>query len=72
MLAHPALLVSAIRLGRLDDARWCGRRLLPFEVFVTLGAFWSRARAMGLQRMLRSYHLLSLGTLFTQLSVELM
>jgi glycosyltransferase involved in cell wall biosynthesis len=30
--------------GRLIEGRWCGPRLLPFQIFITLGAKWSRWR----------------------------
>ncbi len=71
-LLRLALLVFAIRFGRLGEGRWCSPRLLPFKVFLALGAIWGKARSVGLERMLRSYHLLSLGTLVTHLAVELM
>jgi hypothetical protein len=30
--------------GRLIEGRWCGPRLLPFRIFISLGAMWSRWR----------------------------
>jgi len=33
--------------GRLSEGRWCGPRLLPFQVFITMGAMWSRWRSPG-------------------------
>lgn len=70
-LLRLGLMTLAIRFGHLSDARWCSLRLLPFEVFLLLGATWSRVRALGRPGW-RYYHLLSMGTLFTRLSAELM
>jgi len=33
--------------GRLTEGRWCGPRLLPFGMFITLAAMWSRWRSAG-------------------------
>ena len=71
-LLRLALLVFAIRFGRLGEGRWCSPRLLPFKVFLALGAIWGKARSVGLEGVWRHSHLLSLGTLVTQLAVELM
>jgi glycosyltransferase involved in cell wall biosynthesis len=73
-LLRLTLLMVAIRFGRLGERRWCSPRLLPFQVFLTLGAFWSRARSIGLQDLWRHSYLLSLGTLplITHLATELM
>jgi glycosyltransferase involved in cell wall biosynthesis len=30
--------------GRLIEGRWCGPRLLPFQIFISLGATWTRWR----------------------------
>jgi len=68
-LLRLALLVLAIRVG--GELRWFSPRLLPLGVFLTLGAIWSRARSMGLQRARWHSHLLSF-TLATHLSAELM
>jgi hypothetical protein len=40
-LARFLRLVSA---GQLTEGRWCGPRLLPFQMFISLGAAWSRWR----------------------------
>lgn len=47
-LLRLALLVFAIRFGRLGEGRWCSPRLLPFSVFLVLGAIWGKARSVGL------------------------
>ena len=30
--------------GRLSEGKWCAPRLLPFQIFISLGAMWSRWR----------------------------
>jgi glycosyltransferase involved in cell wall biosynthesis len=64
-----ALLVFAIRFGRLGEGRWCSPRLLPFKVFLALGAIWSRARSFGLDGVWR-HSLLPVGTLVTHLALN--
>jgi glycosyltransferase involved in cell wall biosynthesis len=39
-----ALLLFVIRTGRVSEGLWCSPRLLPFHVFLVLGAIWSRTR----------------------------
>jgi glycosyltransferase involved in cell wall biosynthesis len=34
-----------VRAGRVREGRWCRPRLLPFPIFLALGATWSRTRA---------------------------
>jgi glycosyltransferase involved in cell wall biosynthesis len=46
-LQRLALLTFLVRSGRVREARWCTSRLLPFWVFLSLGAIWSRARMIG-------------------------
>jgi glycosyltransferase involved in cell wall biosynthesis len=36
------LLLFLIRSGRLNEGRWCSARLLPFPMFLALGAIWSK------------------------------
>jgi glycosyltransferase involved in cell wall biosynthesis len=69
-LLRLALLVFAIRFGRLGEVRWCSPRLLPFKVFVGLGTLWARARTTRLEGVWHA-HMLSLGTL-VRLAAELM
>jgi glycosyltransferase involved in cell wall biosynthesis len=59
-LLRLALLMCVLRFGRSGEGRWCSPRLLPFRVFLALGAIWSTARSVGLQGVRRNSHLLSL------------
>lgn len=43
-LMRLGLLVFVIRSGRVSEGRWCSPRLLPFKMFLALGALWSRTR----------------------------
>jgi len=42
-----AMFLFLVRSGRAKELRWCGPRLLPFALFVGLGATWSRVRSIG-------------------------
>jgi hypothetical protein len=46
-LKHCALYVAA---GRLAEGRWCAPRLLPFSIFVSLAAGWSRLNTFACRR----------------------
>ena len=46
-LERLALLSFLVRSGRVREVRWCTSRLLPFRVFLALGALWSRVRTVG-------------------------
>ena len=37
-----ALFLVVVASGRLVEGRWCGPRLLPFQVFIAMAAIWSR------------------------------
>jgi len=67
-LLRLALLLFAIRFGRLGEGRWCSPRLLPFKVFLAVGAIWSKARSLGLESARWHFHILPLGTLVTYLT----
>ena len=40
-----SLLLFLVRSGGMHEGRWCGSRLLPFPIFLALGAIWSRTRS---------------------------
>lgn len=44
-----ASLRHVARRGKVSELRWCGTRLLPLPLFLTLGAAWSRTRLIGQQ-----------------------
>jgi glycosyltransferase involved in cell wall biosynthesis len=46
-----ALFCFIVRSGHTREVRWCTTRLLPFPVFVALGAIWSRLRMLGFRGM---------------------
>jgi len=49
-LMRLALLRFVVRTGSVSEGRWCSPRLLPFRLFLSLGAIWSRTRLAWLNR----------------------
>jgi len=49
-LMRLSLLLFVIRTGSVSEGRWCSPRLLPFRVFLKVGAMWSRTRLAWLAR----------------------
>ena len=47
--------------GRLLEGKWCGPRLLPFQIFITLGAMWSRWRLATKELIARTITSISCG-----------
>jgi glycosyltransferase involved in cell wall biosynthesis len=43
-LMRLSLMFFLIRTGRVSEGRWCSPRLVPFKLFLALGAMWSRTR----------------------------
>jgi len=43
-MARLASFGFVVRSGRSNEVRWCGTRLLPFPLFLAVGAIWSRTR----------------------------
>jgi hypothetical protein len=43
--ARVARFLSLLMQRRWDEARWCGPRLLPFSIFLRMGAFWTQQTA---------------------------
>jgi hypothetical protein len=39
------LFLFLVRSGYLREVRWCSSRLLPFPIFLAVGAVWSRTRS---------------------------
>lgn len=40
-----SLLLFLVRYGGMHEGRWCSPRLVPFPIFLALGAIWSRTRS---------------------------
>ena len=44
-LRRLGLFLFLVRSGCVREVRWCTSRLLPFPIFLALGAIWSRTRS---------------------------
>jgi glycosyltransferase involved in cell wall biosynthesis len=67
-----ALLAFALRFGRLGEGRWCSPRLLPFPMFLALGAAWSRARSMSLSRVWRNSRVIAVVTCIGPVAADIL
>jgi glycosyltransferase involved in cell wall biosynthesis len=67
-----ALLALAVRSGRASEGRWCSPRLLPFRMFLALGAAWSRARSVGLLRVWRRSRVIALATCVSRVAADML